>query len=133
MYYPFGDIPKATKREIEKKSKNSPIVQNAIETCVEQNKQSQVFIGCKLENQEFKDGDLYYSIQHIDIVVSGIRNFDNSWKINVHMGEIYDFTKKRGLNSFADAANDLGYYMQKTGMLIPYRWSVDYSLNYKEN
>ena len=86
-----------------------------------------------MENQEFKDGDLYYSIQHIDIVVSGIRNFDNSWKINVHMGEIYDFTKKRGLNSFADAANDLGYYMQKTGMLIPYRWSVDYSLNYKEN
>ena len=54
MYYPFGDIPKATKREIEKKSKNSPIVQNAIETCVEQNKQSQVFIDASWKIKSLK-------------------------------------------------------------------------------
>lgn len=129
MYNPIGNISKRVQREIEDKSKNTSQVKNFIKTCVVKNSNSQSFIGCKVEDVQF-DGDLYYSIQHCNYNVSGSKIDDNNWDINITLYDEYDFDGLRPGFSVGALANNLGYFMQHNGMLVPYHWDVNYSLIY---
>lgn len=77
-------------------------------------------------------GDLFYSIQHVDIRISGKRINDNTWDIMISMSDVYDFTEFRLGLSVGDLANDLGFVMQNTGLLQTYRWSLSHSMKYTE-
>ena len=135
MYDSKTPISKSIETKIIEKSKNSTPVINAVNTCIAKSNNTN-FKDCEPENFEFTsaDGDLHYSIQHADIKISGLQQEDN-WIITVKMSDTYDFTKFRTDDFFtvSTLANDLGYVMQKTGMLKPYDWDVQYSFIYENN
>ena len=81
---------------------------------------------------EFKTTkDLYYAIQHmsINMVYDSYRK-----KYTVNMSDTYDFTEwrravsKAGV-SLSNAANNLGYVMQKCGMMIPYKINLSFQVS----
>lgn len=131
MYNPTGNISTKTQKEIKEKSKNSTQVQNGVNKCIKDNKDKNSFSGCVIDDAEMS-GDLYYSIQHVDIAVSGEKISKNTWDINISMSDVYDFTEWRSMDSFGGIVNNLGYVMQKIGMLDDYTWSVSYNITYTE-
>ena len=85
-----------------------------------------------LDDFEFKgtgvDADLFYAIQHIDINVTA-KKVNGKWKVYLSASDIYDFGELRLIMygiTFANAANDLGWAMQRIGMLVPYSFSVSF-------
>ena len=74
---------------------------------------------------EFKNNrenrDLYYSLQHINFSITGSKK-NRLWTVRIKVWDRYDFTQIRSIHglSFGNAANDLGYFMQSAGMMIPY-------------
>ena len=132
MYNPSGNISKNTQKQIINKSKNSPQVKSAIKTCVTNNSNSNSFSNCLGYNDAEMTGDLFYSIQHVDIYVSGKKINDNTWDVTINMSDIYDFTEFRSGLSFANLANNLGFVMEQTGLLKSYKWSVSYKIEYTE-
>ena len=70
--------------------------------------------------------DLHYAIQHANVEIDGYR-YHRRWKITVTISDVYDFTEFRNGLGFSDVANNLGWAMQKNGMITPYRWSVSYT------
>ncbi len=52
---------------------------------------------------------------------------------NVNLYDTYDFTEFRTSLTVGALANDLGFVMQHTGLLIPYDWDVNYDMIYTEN
>ena len=105
---------------------------NAINNCITQNSGSNSFSNCLGYDDAEMFGDLFYSIQHVDIYVSGKRINENTWDITIKMSDTYDFTEFRLSLSVGDLANDLGFVMQHTGLLQTYRWSLSYHMEYTE-
>ena len=74
------------------------------------------------------DADLYYAIQHMSITLT----YDSKRKkYKVTMYDRYDFDNWRRIFSktgvsFSNAANNLGWLMQKCGMMIPYDISLQF-------
>lgn len=126
-----GNISKNTQQQIIQKSKDSPQVNTAIKNCIVQSNGANSFSNCLGYNDAEMLGDLYYSMQHIDIYVDGKRNNDWSWDITIHMEDDYDFVHRDG-NDFAILVNNLGYYMQENGLLHTYHWSLSYKMKYRE-
>ena len=131
MYNPSGNISKKTQNQIKKKSQNSPQVTGAINSCISQNSGNNSFSNCLGYDDAEMQGDLYYSIQHVDIIVSGTKINQNTWDINISMSDKYDFAKRDG-SGFNVAVNNLGYVMQEIGMLTPYDWTISYNVKYTE-
>lgn len=85
-----------------------------------------------LNDFEFKgngaDADLFYAIQHVDIYVIA-KKVNGKWKVYLSASDIYNFDELRivlyGI-TFANAANDLGWAMQRIGMLVIYSFSVSF-------
>lgn len=134
MYDAKTSISKSIENKIIEKSKNSPSLKNEVKNCIAKSNQSQ-FKECRPSDDfQFKpsDGDTHYSIQHADVSISGEKE-DDKWDITIKMSDTYDFTKFRadGLST-SNLANNLGYVMQKIGMLETYDWDVQYSYIYEE-
>ena len=64
-------------------------------------------------------------------MVSG-RKKNGVWNLTVSVSDTYDFTEIRSFSklSFGNAANDLGWAMQKVGMMVPYKISVSYKTSW---
>lgn len=71
--------------------------------------------------------DLFYSLQHIKFNVRG-KKTDDCWDAVVSISDIYDFDVFRCAQkiSFKNAANDLGFIMQRLGMMYPYSIGTSY-------
>ena len=78
---------------------------------------------------EFKDKDLYYAIQHADLWLSGYR-VNRRWYITVTICDKYDFSEFRKGLSFSNLANNLGWALQRNGMMKTYYWSLKYTYRY---
>jgi hypothetical protein len=78
---------------------------------------------------EFKTGDLYYALQHVTLYIKGKRK-NNKWNLKITVKDTYDFDEIRTFEkiSFGNAANDLGYAMQKIGMMKKYSIKVSYNI-----
>lgn len=129
MYNPREPLGNKTLKKIEEKSKNSNEVKDAVNYCISMNN-NESFDDCVFENAEMS-GDLYYSIQHVNIHVAGEKLSDDKWNIIIIMSDVYDFTENRDGHSLGVLANNLGYYMQKYGLLKEYAWSVAYGFEYE--
>lgn len=82
--------------------------------------------------KEFKSGDLYYSIATYSGYVDGYRNEDGIWNLYILLWDDYDFddatrTLDYGI-SVGNIANDMGYWLQKYHLLIPYYFEVYFTL-----
>ena len=82
---------------------------------------------------EFTGGDLHYSIQKAAYSVTSKKRVGTGYRVTVKMRDTYDFTEfrvplKRVLSS---SANDLGYILQKIGVVWPYKWKVKVRMTVK--
>ena len=73
------------------------------------------------------DRDLYYSLQHVKVVVHAIKLKGNNWKTEINVSDVYDFTEVRSWSSFAGIANNIDYYLQKCRELKPYKVKIKYN------
>ena len=109
---------------------------------------------------EFTGGDLHYSIQKAAYSVTSKKRVGTGYRVTVKMRDTYDFTEfrvplKRVLSSSANdrkrflysifdkdnlcnditfknsSANDLGYILQKIGVVWPYKWKVKVRMTVK--
>ena len=74
-----------------------------------------------------QDEDLYYSVQNVNLWISGTYIGENKWNITVRMTDVYDFTEFRGGLSFANIANNLGEAMQRNEMMTPFKTEIEYT------
>ena len=132
MHGPTGNVSKSIQKKIENKTKNTKQIQDKIQSCINQsNGKSFTSADCK-GSVEFTEGDLYYSMQKTNYKISGIKTDDSTWNINVNLFDKYDFTEFRLNFTMGALANNLGFVMQHTGLLIPYNWDVKYNMTYTE-
>lgn len=87
-------------------------------------------------NMEFLKGDCYYSLQKVNFTLSGsIKN--GRWELYVDVWDTYDFTEIRTFAkkikiTVGNAANDLGYVLQKSRMGKAYFWKVKFYYAFKK-
>lgn len=75
-------------------------------------------------------GDLYLAIQHANYSIKGTL-INGKWKVTITMYDTYNFDSLRNpFKSVGNAANDFGLYIQGTGLLDAYKWSVTYTKTY---
>lgn len=81
----------------------------------------------EFKDKSKEDKDLYYSLQKVDYSIKGIKK-KGKWRLTITVKDVYDFNTIRSFSepSFGSAANDLGFAMQKIGMMVPYKISVSY-------
>lgn len=132
LYSPTDGLPESIKKKIIKQAKPSPQVNNRVTQCVEKHKDSTSFSDCKGEKAELFDDDLLYSIGHVFVNVSGVKKNDKEWDIKVKMEDTYNFDHFDIGLDFATIVNDLGYIMQKLGMVREYKWNVSFDMTYTE-
>lgn len=77
------------------------------------------------------NADLYYSLQHVNFSIKGIKKRD-VWYLTISVQDTYDFDNIRSFSklSFGNVANDLGWAMQRVGMMTPYKISVSYNIKW---
>ena len=76
---------------------------------------------------------MHYSIQKAAYSVTSKKRVGTGYRVTVKMRDTYDFTEfrvplKRVLSS---SANDLGYILQKIGVVWPYKWKVKVRMTVK--
>lgn len=78
----------------------------------------------KINSFEFSsDSDLYYTIQHADIEVTGVKRSDGKWKVTLLVMDRYDFSHLRLIRdgfSPGNLANDGGFILSSLGDIKPY-------------
>ena len=85
---------------------------------------------------EFTSGDLHYAIGKYSYTISASvykedfnkKSVRRYWKVNVVLTDTYDFEEVRAFENsiLSDASNDLGLFMQKTGLLKKYNIELSY-------
>lgn len=75
---------------------------------------------------EYKEGDLYYAVQHATVTCAAFRK-GKWWKVQFAIYDTFDFTQIRFPDSIGSAANDMGYVLQHADYFKPFEWS------YREN
>ena len=122
-------ISQSTKDLIIRSLKNSSYFNETIKKSLNGLKKSSVD---KLKvSMNFTSGDLFYSIGKIDFYLSGSKK-NGKWTVTITGSDIYNFDNIRSFSklSFGNAANDLGWAMQKIGMIVPFTWSISFSYTY---
>lgn len=128
-----ADLPENVKNLLIEELKNSKSLTQKINEILRTRKYWNFYYITSIEFTGDKEQDLYYSIQHANLDVSGKRQNNGKWLLNITIEDVYDFDSLRplideGKLSSANAANDLGLGMQFTGMMTPYKISVTYSV-----
>ena len=80
------------------------------------------------------NADLYYSLQHISFNVRG-NKANGVWHLTITVTDTYNFDNLRLFSNgltFGNAANDLGWIMQRVGMMTPYSVEVSYQIQWCE-
>ncbi len=85
----------------------------------------------EFDRSNLTNADLYYSLQHVSFNVSGTKS-RGVWNLTITVWDTYNFDNIRSFSklSFGNAANDLGWAMQRIGMMTPYYISVSYRIRW---
>lgn len=72
-------------------------------------------------------------MQHVTFKLKG-EKIAGVWNLKITVKDCYDFDNVRSFSnlSFGSVANDLGWAMQRIGMMVPYDISVTYRIKVKE-
>lgn len=73
------------------------------------------------------DYDLFYGIGKINFYVTGYKSYGR-WYVTIEGWDTYNFDEVRSFSkfSFGNLANDLGWIMQRIGMLVTYTWYINF-------
>ena len=119
-----SELPYSTKSLLISKLKASDIMSNAVKKAVKEKTGNSINESITVEFQRGNkmNTDLYFSVQHITVGIYGNKS-KGRWNLKITVSDTYDFTELRLIHgfSFGNFANDLGWAMQKLGMMVPYR------------
>ena len=123
-----SNVGKNIKDTIEEKTKKNAQLMNHIKECVRESN-GREFVGCSGSGDFGKgnDPDLALSIGKYDYSISGKKNDEGKWNIDVSIGDTYDF-KFMLPTSITGMVNDAAYIYQELGIIIPYKWDVSYTV-----
>ena len=126
-----SELPYSTKNLLISKLKASDIMSNAVKKATKGKTGNRINQSITVE---FRRGnkvntDLYFSVQHIKVGIYGNKS-NGRWNLKITVSDTYDFTELRLIHGFSlgNFANDLGWAMQKLGMMVPYRVYVSYNM-----
>ena len=70
----------------------------------------------------FEKGDLFYSLHSIKITLTGEKNNNNKWNLNIILTDIYDFTEILSNNNLKPSTilNDMAAISSQYGVIKPY-------------
>ncbi len=106
---------------------------------INDNRSANSFSESSARNVAFEGGsDLYYSIHGCSMWFSGTKQGNDSWIINVHMTDTYDYTEITSLmgtgwtmgTSLGTIANDMAVVSQTLGALVKYDIVVDFQVRW---
>ncbi len=126
-----GSLSSQTKIMIKEKTSKSPELLNKINDCLERYDYND-FTTCpgSIDYNNGNDQDLRLSLGKVKYDLEGYKLADGSWNIKVYLYDIYDFEKK-DYDKNINIINNGAYAFQTVGWLHPYRWEVNYSMNYE--
>ena len=126
-------LPSSTNRLIVDRLCSSSNMRNAISKIMKKAKGNKIN---KSDTVEFDrsnrvNADLYFSLQHIKFNIKGNKS-KGKWNLTITVTDVYNFDNLRSLEkfSFGNAANDLGWAMQRIGMMVPYNIYVSYKIRW---
>lgn len=122
-----------TKELAAKKLSGSSILNSSISEKLGSIRGSKAHFNGSIELSANDNPDLFYSLQHIDYRVVG-RKTHGHWILRVTVTDPYNFDTIRSTSgiTFANLANDLGWYLQRIGMMEPYEFSVTFVIDLEE-
>ena len=131
-------MPSYIKNKLIERLKDSSIMKAYIKSLIKKIKKSWVLptksftVRFEIDKDNLSDTDLYYSIHIANCRVHG-QLYCGVWYVYVSVSDTYDFTEIQTFSSltFGHLANDLGFLMQKIGMMIPYSFSVSYRTEFE--
>ncbi|MBE7027012.1 MAG: hypothetical protein E7410_05605 [Ruminococcaceae bacterium] len=113
---------------------NDPVYLNSLDEAIKSSKDGT--IDTDLQNIQFNEKDLYYSIHKANIHVTGHRQSNGKWIVHATLSDKYDFTE---FMTFKDdnggwstqfspgtVANDVALASQILGAINPYHVTVDF-------
>ena len=130
LYYKDG-VSNKVKKDLTNKIKKDPVFKEKVQKCIDDNK-GKKFYSCHSDNVYFKQFDLKASVGHIDLYTSGRKIGEDHWKMYVTMEDVFDFDRWMKPTNKLNIANDLGYVMQRIGMLHTYSWDLDFEFEYED-
>lgn len=126
-------LSKSTNNLIVDRLKRSSIMKNAISNIIKKARGNRINTRGSVEftAKDIINKDLYYSLQHVDFSIKGIKK-RGVWYLTISVQDTYDFDNIRSFSklSFGNVANDLGWAMQRVGLMIPYKISVSYNIKW---
>ncbi len=132
-----GRLPRGIKEKLVERLKESHIMNAKLQEIADRGYQyikEQGSIEFKSSGGNDADVDLYYSLQHAWYAVKG-HMFKGEWHLTVNIADRYDFDTIRlsGENAFANSANNMGFFLQIAGYIVPYNISVIYDVMVRPN
>ena len=125
------EMPSHIKDMLINKYKTSPTVKNEINNCLEKSKNGTINVP-QTDIYFNQERDLYYSMGSSNLSISGFQKPDGKWDLKVKIGDLYDFEfwelNELKHSDFTVYVNDLGYAMQKAGMMVQYDTTVEFRL-----
>lgn len=125
-----ADLSESTKFQLGETLKSSSEIESIINNCISSSNGSS-FDNCFSDELNFKSGDLHYSVGKANINISGI-NYGDYWDIKFTVSDNYNFDEYRDTGNKSDFYNNVGYYMQKLGVLNSYEWDVNVQFKYSK-
>ena len=131
-------VNKSTESLLISKLKNASVLNNEIKRYLRGVYASKRVI--KNKSIQFTSGDLHYAIQKMGFCFTATRikgNWKSStWKVSITAWDTFDFdqirTFSKGIKvTISNAANDLGYWLQKLRIGKKYSWAVVYNVQLK--
>lgn len=61
-----------------------------------------------------------------------ITDLDDSYRIDVHINDKYDFDNYWKIKGMKDILNNLGYFLQSSDILNPYEWDANFTIYEKK-
>jgi len=119
-----GSISTSLKNKIISKAKADKDFNNALSTTLK-NINGNTVSNLKI-SFAFTTGDLYYGIHKADMYVTGTKA-NGKWTLSIKLTDTFDFDGYWSGIKLASLANNLGYYLQTTGLLTTFPWNVTFS------
>lgn len=74
---------------------------------------------------EYTEGDMLYSLQHINYRVGITKHLDGSWEASLHIIDTYNFDSFRFGLETSDLANDLGFILERIGTVSEFQINLE--------
>ena len=132
---PSSGISKSTQAEIAKQMKKSSELNSIIKTAINNSNGTSFNTGYQRELFFGGYSDLAMAVGKANYIITGQKMSmygDERWVINIYVDDLYNFDGIRTpWTNPLNAANNLGYGLEKARLISKYTWDISFSMLYK--